>query len=114
MGAGWWALLTAVAAGLVGGLGGFLGSVLAHRDSGLDRAASRYAAAQVALSTGNERARSLALIDLRELVRGKRNGVYRELARQVIETQYDQTEARITAALRAGPGVDVVQDDERP
>jgi len=75
VGPGWWALVTAVAAGLVGGLGGFLGSLFAHRDSDLDRAASRYAAAQVALANGNEHARKLALIDLRELVRGRRNGV---------------------------------------
>ncbi len=113
MGPGWWALITAVAAGLVGGVGGFLGSLLAHRDSDLDRAASRYAAAQVALANGNEHARRFALIDLRGLLRGKRNGVYKELAQQVIDAQYDQTEAQITEALRDGPGVDVVQDDER-
>jgi len=113
VGPGWWALITAVAAGVVGGVGGFLGSLLAHRDSDLDRAATRYAAAQVALATDNERAHELALIDLRELVRGKPNGVYRELAKQVIEAQYDQTEAQITEALKDGPGVDVVQDDER-
>lgn len=114
MGPGWWALVTAVSAGLVGGLGGFLGSVFAHRDSDLDRAASRYAAAQVALANGNEHARKLALIDLRELARGRRNGVFKELASQVIDAQYEQTEAEITRALSDGPGVDVVQDDEGP
>lgn len=111
MGPGWWALVTAAAAGVVGGLGGFLGSVLAHRDSALDRAAARYAAAQLALVRGNDYARRLALIDLRDLERGKRNGVYQELARQVIELQYDEAEAQIEA-LREGAGVDVVQDDE--
>jgi len=103
-----------VLAALLGGVGGFVGSWLAHRDSRLDRVAARFNAAVAGLGTDTVRAQQVAQRMLELIAADPRSGEYQELAEAMIETQLDETLAVVAPALESDPDSDVVVGDDEP
>jgi hypothetical protein len=105
---------SALLAALLGGVGGFAGSWLAHRDSRLDRVAARFNAAVAGLGTDTVRAQKVAQRMLELIAADPRSGEYQKLAEAMIDTQLDKTLAAVTPVLESDPTSDVVLDDDEP